>query len=465
MRQATLGENQYHAAIFKFEKRVSNGWGGRINYTYSRLEDNQFGEGNFFSRNSHRSAGRLQPRCGVRHRPPRRAAQDRLLADLRAAVRRGQAVGDERRGRGHPRRLGRLVDHLARERLPDFAERELQRPQRARRPHAARQPRLWRSRDRRHPHRAHHASRGHRVPDATIAASASGSTPGVATDPSASCSARRRAHLDDVRTPHRNNGTSRRARTSAWRHRCAARSGSRCSTSPTRRKVRGPITAVGSSTFGQIRVQAGFMRLTQLMFRLTLLRLSGLDWVRRSVSSDIRERPGRLASGRSLYVLTHASFAAALTLVSACHSALAQRSISPRHLSARSRSQTPVRPAAQGDFLRGVAWLHSFCYEDAIDAFRAAQKIDPTFAMAYWGEAMSFNQPLWFFEEVEQGPRGAGQAGADAGGALAKGQDPARAGVHRARSKRCSDPATSRARASAHATGDGDARGRDSRGR
>ena len=56
--------------------------------------------------------------------------------------------------------------------------------------------------------------------------------------------------------------------------------------------------------------------------------------------------------------------------------------------------------AAQGDFLRGVAWLHSFGYEEAIDAFRAAQKIDPQFALAYWGEAMCFNQPLWFHEDV-----------------------------------------------------------------
>ena len=36
MRQATLGESQYHAAVLKFEKRISNGWGGRVNYTYSR---------------------------------------------------------------------------------------------------------------------------------------------------------------------------------------------------------------------------------------------------------------------------------------------------------------------------------------------------------------------------------------------------------------------------------------------
>ena len=49
MRQATLGKSQYHAGVFKLEKRMSNGWAGRLNYTYSRLKDNQFGEGNFFS--------------------------------------------------------------------------------------------------------------------------------------------------------------------------------------------------------------------------------------------------------------------------------------------------------------------------------------------------------------------------------------------------------------------------------
>ena len=49
MRQNTGGKNQYHAAIVKFEKRMSNGWGGRINYTYSRLKDNQFGESNTYS--------------------------------------------------------------------------------------------------------------------------------------------------------------------------------------------------------------------------------------------------------------------------------------------------------------------------------------------------------------------------------------------------------------------------------
>ncbi len=52
MRQTTAGKSQYNAAVLKFEKRVKNGWGARANYTYSHLMDNQFGESNFFSRNT-----------------------------------------------------------------------------------------------------------------------------------------------------------------------------------------------------------------------------------------------------------------------------------------------------------------------------------------------------------------------------------------------------------------------------
>ena len=52
-------------------------------------------------------------------------------------------------------------------------------------------------------------------------------------------------------------------------------------------------------------------------------------------------------------------------------------------------------PAAQKDFLRGLAQLHNFEYEDAAAAFRRAEEIDPSFAMAYWGEAMTFNHAIW----------------------------------------------------------------------
>ena len=44
---------------------------------------------------------------------------------------------------------------------------------------------------------------------------------------------------------------------------------------------------------------------------------------------------------------------------------------------------------AQESFLNGVRMLHSFEWEDAAEAFQEAQRIDPDFALAYWGEALS----------------------------------------------------------------------------
>jgi tetratricopeptide (TPR) repeat protein len=52
-------------------------------------------------------------------------------------------------------------------------------------------------------------------------------------------------------------------------------------------------------------------------------------------------------------------------------------------------------PAAQAAFLEGVKNLHSFQFDEAAEACQRAQKTDPTFAMAYWCEAMSHNHPLW----------------------------------------------------------------------
>jgi len=50
---------------------------------------------------------------------------------------------------------------------------------------------------------------------------------------------------------------------------------------------------------------------------------------------------------------------------------------------------------AQPAFLRGLLLLHSFEYAAARRDFQEAEKIDPGFAMAYWGEALTYNQPLW----------------------------------------------------------------------
>ena len=58
-------------------------------------------------------------------------------------------------------------------------------------------------------------------------------------------------------------------------------------------------------------------------------------------------------------------------------------------------------PAAQEDFIRGVLYLHSFEYGTAAAAFRRAQSIDPDFAMAYWGEAMTRHHSLWRNQDTE----------------------------------------------------------------
>src|SRR5215208_2386851 len=46
---------------------------------------------------------------------------------------------------------------------------------------------------------------------------------------------------------------------------------------------------------------------------------------------------------------------------------------------------------AQTHFVHGLAALHSFWYEEALEAFRDSTRVDPDFAMGYWGEAMTYN--------------------------------------------------------------------------
>ena len=155
MRQSSLASNQYHAAIFKFEKRVNNGWGGRINYTYSRLEDDQWGETNFFSRNG----ANAQDAYNLA------AEYDRSILDVPHKVVLSPIVelpfGEGKRwlNSGHrqpdPRRLDGLVDHLVRERLPGHAAHADQRPGLDLRADAVGQRGRRRPGDRRRPQGAH----------------------------------------------------------------------------------------------------------------------------------------------------------------------------------------------------------------------------------------------------------------------------------------------------------------------
>ncbi len=54
---------------------------------------------------------------------------------------------------------------------------------------------------------------------------------------------------------------------------------------------------------------------------------------------------------------------------------------------------------AQRHFERGVLLLHGFDYRQARAQFVAAREAAPTFAMAYWGEAMTYNEPIWFAQD------------------------------------------------------------------
>jgi|MudIll2142460700_1097286.scaffolds.fasta_scaffold00214_3 tetratricopeptide (TPR) repeat protein len=56
---------------------------------------------------------------------------------------------------------------------------------------------------------------------------------------------------------------------------------------------------------------------------------------------------------------------------------------------------------AQPDFMRGLLLLHSFEFESARESFRAALDKDPGFVMAYWGEALSYNKPIWGEQDLQ----------------------------------------------------------------
>jgi hypothetical protein len=64
---------------------------------------------------------------------------------------------------------------------------------------------------------------------------------------------------------------------------------------------------------------------------------------------------------------------------------------------------TSGSPKAQAHFLRGLAALHSFWFEEALEQFRESTKVEADFMMGYWGEAMAHNHPLWSEQDTEAG--------------------------------------------------------------
>ena len=78
-------------------------------------------------------------------------------------------------------------------------------------------------------------------------------------------------------------------------------------------------------------------------------------------------------------------------------------------------------PAARAEFIRGVALLHSFFYEEARRIFTDVAAKDPTCAMAQWGIAMTWWHPIW--TPPTSNEMSAGKAAADKAMAMKAGTD------------------------------------------
>ena len=224
MRQATLGKSQYNAAVLKFEKRISNGWGGRVNYTYSHLMDNQFGEGKRWATGG---IGKqilgdwtISSIISIESGFPIAIASSTNNTGIFTRVQRVNLTGSAQATDGSD------FDRIAPTTGATCVVSECGALG------------LWLN------------SAAYAIP----AAFTLGTSP--RTD-------------GDVRTPRRNNWdfVANKALRFGSRVRGEVRFEVLNITNTV--KVRGPIHTVGSSTFGQIRAQSGFMRLTQMMFRLS----------------------------------------------------------------------------------------------------------------------------------------------------------------------------------------------------
>ena len=85
------------------------------------------------------------------------------------------------------------------------------------------------------------------------------------------------------------------------------------------------------------------------------------------------------------------------------HDAEPEASLTDAGLGAVNFPTSTRSAAAQQEFLRGMLLLHLFEYPAAEAAFIEARTLDPSFAMAYWGEAMTFTHPLWNEQDVARG--------------------------------------------------------------
>ena len=74
------------------------------------------------------------------------------------------------------------------------------------------------------------------------------------------------------------------------------------------------------------------------------------------------------------------------------------------HPGGKDEAEVPLvaGPVHASAYAEGLYMLHNFEYDRAAEAFRKAQAADPGNVMAYWGEAMTYNHPLWAFQDTEK---------------------------------------------------------------
>src|SRR5436853_848275 len=95
----------------------------------------------------------------------------------------------------------------------------------------------------------------------------------------------------------------------------------------------------------------------------------------------------------------------------------------PGDLRAVGRIEFPISgaTAVRPEFVRGVALLHSFFYEEARRIFTDVAAKYPNCAMAQWGIAMTWWHPIWTPPTPEE--MSAGKAAADKAMAMKAGTD------------------------------------------
>ncbi len=79
---------------------------------------------------------------------------------------------------------------------------------------------------------------------------------------------------------------------------------------------------------------------------------------------------------------------------------------------------------AQPAFQRGLALLHDFEYSAARSEFQQAEALDPSFAMAIWGEALTYNHTLWHEQDTAAAQAAMAKLGATPEERIARGRTP-----------------------------------------